>query len=700
MVNADSPIRSEKDDLLNRHKFASSLGKALLDWKNEEGIVIGLYGKWGSGKSSTINLAVEFIQKETRKVKKNDTPIIIRFNPWNFTEQNQLITIFFAEIAKAIHYYDKGEDAKKVGKKLITYSKFFTVLGLVPGLDPYTKIVEKVFKQVGETTKEWGELQTKNLEQYKEELDNSIRKLNRKIVIVIDDIDRLNLKEVKQIFQLVKQNANFPNTIYVLALDQQKVVEQIQEDTEFLEKIIQVGFHIPSVEDIRLKKILFSELDQILKPFPEELWSDQRWSEVFHGGYKNLFDSVRKIKRYVNSLRFNINIISSEINPLDFFVIEAIRVFFPSFYEEIARGKELFVGKYFLDNDRDRELRKKQFENFFDVIKVEDERKIVRSMIFELFPQVEGVYRNQSINEQDDWFKEKRVCSEDRFGNYFYLSLSEGEISQQEMDVIINSSDDPDKLKSILENLLKENRIRRCLERLPEFIDKVPAKNVYTFVLPFFNISDRISRQREGDLDFGPEIQVVRLAYHLVKKLDAKYRAETLKKLIDRSESIDAPIRFVSIQKDEDAKKTEEKLIESTETEKLVKTALNKIRTFAKTGQLSKTPGMAYLLYRWKNWESLDKPKKYVEELVKTSKGIASLLKGFTAQSISNGKKHYRLSYKELKEFMDLQVLKDRISKLTGKDKKLLDKEGHERIEDFIKGVDKALSGKNGFDID
>lgn len=699
MVKADSPIKTKKEDLLNRYQFASSLGKALLEWKNEEGIVIGLYGKWGSGKSSVINLAVEYIETETKKKKnkKPDKPIIIKFNPWNFTEQNQLINIFFSELAKAINYYDKGEDAKKVGKKLITYSKFFSVLSLVPGLDPYAKIVERVFKQVGETTKDWGELQTKSLEKYKEELDSSIRKLGRKIIIIIDDIDRLNPKEIKQIFQLVKQNANFPNTLYLLSLDQQKAIKEIEEDTEFLEKIIQVSFHIPAVEDIRLRKILFAELDAILKPFPENLWDGDRWSDVFNNGYKNLFDSVRKIKRYINSLQFNINIISSEINPLDFFVIEAIRVFFPAFYEEVGRNKELFVGRMFLDNDKDRDGRKQQFESMFNLIEDEEGRKIVRSLMFNLFPQVAGVYRNQTTNEGEDWFKEKRICSEKRFGNYFYLTLSEGEISQREMDVIIKASGDHEKLKAILENLMKENRIRRCLERLPEFIDNIPEKNVYTFILAFFNISDRISRERSGDLDFGVEIQLVRLAYHLVKKLPAKERFTVLEQLVNNSLSIESPAHFVSIEKDEHDKEKEEKLIEKEEVEKLVKITLKKIKEYAKSGQLSQSPGLAYLIYRWRDWENIDEAKKYVVELIKTPKGIASLLKGFTAQSISGSKRQYRLSYKDLKEFVELPILKDKISQLKGKDKKPLNKEEQDSLETFLKGVDKAISGKEDF---
>ena len=693
MINSDTPIKAKKDDLLNRSKFASSLGKSILDWKNEEGIVIGLYGKWGSGKSSVINLALEDIERITSGYKEEDKPIVVRFNPWNFTEQDQLLSIFFSELAKAINYYDKGEDAKIVGKKLITYSKFFTVLGLIPPLNPFTSVVEKVLKKVGVATESWGELQTKSLDRYKAELDNSIRKLDRKIIIIVDDIDRLNEKEVKQIFQLVKLNANFPNTSYLLALD----VAQVKEDTEFLEKIIQVGFHIPAVEEIRLRKVLYAELDKILKPYPKKLWSPERWNRVFNDGYKDLFGSLRKVKRYINSLRFNINVISSEINPLDFFVIEAIRVFYPLFYDEVARNKELIVGRTFLDNDRDRGARKQQFESLFESIKDKKDREIIRGLMFNLFPQIDAVYRNQTAREEADWFKEKRICSRERFGNYFYLALSEGEISQQEMNIIIGASGDTKRLSEILEKLLKDGRIRRCLERLPEFIDEVPSKNVYTFIWAFFNVSDRISRQRDSDIDFGPDIQIVRLAYHLIKKLPKKKRLRVLKDLINNSVSVDAPAHFVSFQQETNKKQPEDQIVNDAELSELAQLALKRIKTAAKNGELVKSPGFAYLLYRWRDWADISEPKKYVEEITNTPQGIAALLEGFTAQSISGYKRNYRLSFKDLKAMADLKALKNKVSKLSDKDKKSLDKKQKERIKDFMKGVDKAIAGKEDF---
>ncbi len=698
MIKSDAPIKTKKDDLLGRARFSEFLGKALLEWKSEDGIVIGLYGKWGSGKSSVINLAIEYIETETKKKKyaKKDRPIIIRFNPWNFTEQNQLITIFFTELAKAIKYYDAGGDAKKVGQQLITYSKFFSVLSLVPGLDPYAKVVGNVFKQVGITTKEWGELKTKNLEQYKEELDKTITKLGRKIIVVIDDIDRLNEKEIKQIFQLVKQNANFPNTMYFLSLDQEKALKQIDEKDEFLEKIIQVNFHVPAVEDVRLQKILFDELDKILKPFPDELWDVSRWSSVYHDSYKSLFTSVRNVKRYINSLQFNISINADEVNPLDFFILEALRVFFPTFYEGIASNKELFVGRFFMDNERDREGRKKQFEKLFELLEEKD-RGIVRALIFEIFPQVASVYRNQTEREGENWFKEKRVCSEKRFGNYFYLTLPEGEISQTEMNVIAEASADTTQLDKKLEELLKDGRIRRCLERLPEFIDAVPTENVENFVLAFYNISDRISRERKGDLDFGVEMELVRLGYHLIKKLPADERYSVTEDIFKKSASLESPVHFLSIEESDHEKQKEELLLTPEEVTKLIAVTMAKIKQYAESKQLDTSPGVAYILYRWKRWGVEAEAKAYATKLIKTPKGMFTFIKGFSAHTIGSAKKTFRVGYKEIKDFIDLTVVRDTISNFTAKDKKSLTTEELAYLNKFTEGVEDALQGKESF---
>ena len=121
----DKPIETEKDDFLSRKGFSQHLGKSLLNWKEKESLVIAIYGEWGSGKSSVINLANEFIGKTNEENK----PTIIEFNPWRFSEQDNLREHFFNEIAKELEMRQESEEDKKIAEKIRIYA---SLLSLTP----------------------------------------------------------------------------------------------------------------------------------------------------------------------------------------------------------------------------------------------------------------------------------------------------------------------------------------------------------------------------------------------------------------------------------------------------------------------------------------------------------------------------------------------------------------------------------------
>ncbi|MDQ0884908.1 P-loop NTPase fold protein [Peribacillus sp. V2I11] len=85
----DRPILHSGDDRLNRSGFAEHLAKAILKYEFTESLVLGLYGKWGSGKTSVINMAVEEIVKLSKEVLDQEKPIIMKFNPWNYSGHQQ-----------------------------------------------------------------------------------------------------------------------------------------------------------------------------------------------------------------------------------------------------------------------------------------------------------------------------------------------------------------------------------------------------------------------------------------------------------------------------------------------------------------------------------------------------------------------------------------------------------------------------------
>jgi len=132
MFKPDKPIELSKEDILGRGSFSKALAEAILLIKDKNNIVIGLYGEWGTGKTSVINMALEHVTEMSVVKPSEEKPIVVRFNPWNFSDQNQLITQFFQHLSSMLKRKDFSEEAKEIGTKLDAYSKFFEPLTLVP----------------------------------------------------------------------------------------------------------------------------------------------------------------------------------------------------------------------------------------------------------------------------------------------------------------------------------------------------------------------------------------------------------------------------------------------------------------------------------------------------------------------------------------------------------------------------------------
>lgn len=119
MFASDKPIGKLEDDKLNRKSFSEYLAKAILSYVNQDNFTISLCGKWGSGKTSIINMVIDSIQK---MAPKDNIPLIVKYNPWNYSEKNQLIGQFFNTILSAIGSSPDGKNPKKVGDALEKYS--------------------------------------------------------------------------------------------------------------------------------------------------------------------------------------------------------------------------------------------------------------------------------------------------------------------------------------------------------------------------------------------------------------------------------------------------------------------------------------------------------------------------------------------------------------------------------------------------
>ena len=124
MLNPDLPITKSDEDRLNRSDFAKSLANAILKRTSSSSFTIGLYGKWGSGKSSLLNMVLENIENDDKSV------VVLRFNPWLCTDSKQLISQFIKQLATAIEL--KIPNGDRVWEIIARYADLFDAAGAIP----------------------------------------------------------------------------------------------------------------------------------------------------------------------------------------------------------------------------------------------------------------------------------------------------------------------------------------------------------------------------------------------------------------------------------------------------------------------------------------------------------------------------------------------------------------------------------------
>ena len=304
---ADKPIGASAEDNLKRSNYANELAKAIISYEEKDSLVVAITGEWGSGKSSIINMSIESIEKSFHD-HKYVAPTIVRFLPWNFSNQNQLLDQFFKSMSYALKANNSIIQNHGLDEKISAYATMFGKLLAVYGGDVtnFSGFISGIKGALLSADMEFA----KSFLETKKSLEDALQNLPGKIIIFIDDIDRLNSSEIRQIFQLVKTIADFPNTMYVLSFDN-KVVTNILgseqkhlEASNYIEKIVQVKLEIPLATKEWVEQILFNGLNPLISDVSSDLFNINHWENVYQKGLKQYIKNIRDVKRLLNSMIF------------------------------------------------------------------------------------------------------------------------------------------------------------------------------------------------------------------------------------------------------------------------------------------------------------------------------------------------------------------------------------------------------------
>lgn len=743
--SADRPISSASEDLLGRAEFAQSLARAIGGWKQRDSLVVGLYGPWGEGKSSVKNMALEAIRKSLPRVT------IVEFNPWQWSGQEQLATAFFDQIGFALGRSDKGLEGRRRAAKWRAYAGYigagsvllkgiprflFPVLLLLgwvvlvlQGLGSLTLLLRLAFvlagaallfvaallsqggkfaEYVSAAISAQAEASQKSLDEVRKELSELLAKLEDPLLVVIDDVDRLDKREVQLLFQLVKANADFPSMVYLM-LFQRETVEQSLEGAaggsgrEFLEKIIQVGFDVPKAERSLLEGALLDGLDRILiGQAVQSLFNKRRWANVFVPGISGYFQTLRDIRRFLAMLTFHLSLFvkegTPEVNPVDLIALETLRVFEPEVYREIPPLKVMLTrlterGLYGREGDAETRRVLEALVEKAD----QDNRARVREIIKQLFPTIGWVFGGVQYpaDRAEAWLRQLRVCHPDTFDRYFHLVIPHGDISQLEIERALALAGDRKELVAHLRSLGARNLLGTALERLEAYEEQIDLEDAIPLITALFDIGDELPKATGGMFEIEPDMHVLRIVHWYLRRLDdPRRRGEILRDAITATTGLYLPIRQVSL--DGPTEERDSRLLDDAQISELRDLCLTKIREAARQGVLVRHPKMASILYRWSEWAGPEEPRQWVQELLGSQAGLLAFLEAFRlpvgVQGIGDytSQRLWHIRLNDLEAFASIDEVTKRVDALQVDQ---LDEEGRQAVTAFAAASKRRREG-------
>ena len=510
--NSDRPIDRMEDDRLGRRSFAESVARHILADRGEHGFTAAVTGEWGAGKTSVLNMIAEIIKGETGNV------IVLQFNPWLFRGTTELVTRFFSELSAQLGEgkFDRLKDAAKL---LAGFGQLMAPQIPVPGAGIVGSLVGLLKGKLSEP---------RSLLSQRGHLCKALGSAKVRVVVFIDDIDRLEYAETRELMRLVRLTSHLPYLNFLLAFDREHVAKSFDEigtDGQlFLDKIVQFSFNLPSTREPLLQEMFFNQLNELIRDREVRGLDRDVWREVYSEIVRPLLSNLRETKRYLYSLPVTLELVGNEVALADLLGLEAVRVLRPRLYEELRDHRESIVRsesdiRWTVLPETRKEEARRDLESM--LARSHGDNRILQSVFKTLFPATHnildlGVYVSARESELR---RDRRVGCEEVFKIYLNAGLDESAVATGEIREIVGALTDDARLTQLL-NSLDEREFGATLEKLEDFEVAFQPEMIPVAVPVLVNLMDRLPDDDGGFFGISPRFKASRLLYRLLKSVD------------------------------------------------------------------------------------------------------------------------------------------------------------------------------------
>jgi hypothetical protein len=524
VLHGDRPIERAEDDLLGREGFIRQIVAHVRAAPMDDGYVIGLAGPWGSGKSSVLALAMQQLEPDA---------VVVQFEPWLFSGASELVLRFFSEISEALS--GRGtRGLRRLGRRI---SEYGAAVAPAAGalLGPGGQLVgapQRILEAAGGSTSK-----------QRNELRKLLTERSQRIVVVVDDVDRLASDEIREIVRLVKLVGDLPGIVYLLSYERKRVEAALAEPgavegRAFLEKIVQSPFAMPPVSNERLTELALGWLDQARGDRELIAWNQDVWATLVSDGISGYLHTLRDGRRWANVAPAAMDLLGDDVATSDVLALEALRVFDPELHDALPELAAVLCGEQDPFDFRPRgKIEEDQRDAVAHCLGLSSNSTGGAHLLRHLFPAASHLFGGSRYGpDQSRWRKGRRVASRAIFDRYLHVVLPRDQVAFRDVEATLAAFGSPEELSERLAKI-EDSRLPDLVARVRDHVEEAPAHDLAEVGRVFLGLARRFPRD-QGSFSLEAERKILWMIEDLIERLSAEQRADPVRRLIDNAPSL------------------------------------------------------------------------------------------------------------------------------------------------------------------
>lgn len=338
----DSPIESPEEDQFDYYSEAFHIASTLANLPESKAVSVAVLSPWGNGKTSFVNLIKHAIRYGNDKKPLFDH-VIIEFNPRQSKNVTSVQEDFFKALTEAV------PDNTRIRNRIADYLENIGIQNI--------HILAKVFT---------GVIKIKRTKREAiEEVNSALDSLKKKLIVFIDDFDRLTDAEIIEVLKLIDNNAAFRHTIFITAYDEIAVSNALKKfeganGVAYTDKFFTLRFHLPLRSDVSIVNVLYELLKGKVDKDIDLSFIRNNQYEIITECVRNLRDVKSFCNMFLIDYAFNTK---HDINFEEYFLLELMKFRYYDDYCSLYKKDYISNSSLFQNADATYTLRQEYSED-------------------------------------------------------------------------------------------------------------------------------------------------------------------------------------------------------------------------------------------------------------------------------------------------------------------------------------------------